>query len=47
MPTTFNRWLTPPNANSYLHQLSPMIVHRDLKSANVLLFEGWRAKITE
>ena len=32
---------------AFLHQLTPMIVHRDLKPANVLLFEGWRAKITE
>jgi len=29
----------------YLHSLSPPILHRDLKSLNLLVVEGWHAKV--
>ena len=31
----------------YLHNMSPVSIHRDIKSPNVLLSEGWVAKIAD
>jgi len=31
----------------YLHSLNPPLVHRDLKSANILIDKNWHAKITD
>eukprot|EP00002_Diphylleia_rotans_P019933 TRINITY_DN3855_c0_g1_i2.p2 TRINITY_DN3855_c0_g1~~TRINITY_DN3855_c0_g1_i2.p2 ORF type:complete len:1720 (-),score=293.72 TRINITY_DN3855_c0_g1_i2:217-5376(-) len=35
------------NGMAYLHGLSPPIIHRDLKSANILLTESYNAKICD
>jgi len=32
---------------AYLHKLRPVVIHRDLKAANVLLDERWQAKLTD
>ncbi|KAL7682128.1 putative protein kinase [Plasmopara halstedii] len=34
-------------ALTYLHSLDPVVLHRDLKSMNVLLTEKWDAKLTD
>lgn len=34
-------------ALTYLHSLDPIVLHRDLKSMNVLLSENWDAKLTD
>lgn len=34
-------------ALTYLHSLDPIILHRDLKSMNILLSEDWDAKLTD
>mmetsp|Transcript_26530 Transcript_26530/g.68029 ORF Transcript_26530/g.68029 Transcript_26530/m.68029 type:complete len:134 (+) Transcript_26530:2311-2712(+) len=31
----------------YLHSLRPIIIHRDLKSSNILVDEHWNAKIAD
>jgi len=31
----------------YLHNQQPLILHRDLKSANILVTKDWRAKLTD
>ncbi|OWZ18097.1 TKL protein kinase, partial [Phytophthora megakarya] len=35
------------HALTYLHCLDPMVLHRDLKSKNILLDRRWRAKLTD
>ncbi|GMF12973.1 unnamed protein product [Phytophthora lilii] len=35
------------HALTYLHCLDPMVLHRDLKSKNILLDNRWRAKLTD
>ncbi|KAH7468647.1 putative serine/threonine-protein kinase drkB [Phytophthora ramorum] len=35
------------HALTYLHCLDPMVLHRDLKSKNILLDKRWRAKLTD
>ena len=35
------------NGMNYLHQFKPQIIHRDLKSDNILLFSDWTAKVTD
>ncbi|EEY56123.1 protein kinase, putative [Phytophthora infestans T30-4] len=35
------------HALTYLHCLDPMVLHRDLKSKNILLDKSWRAKLTD
>lgn len=35
------------NALTYLHSLSPVVIHRDLKSSNVMLNAELRAKLTD
>ncbi|EGZ10726.1 hypothetical protein PHYSODRAFT_563616 [Phytophthora sojae] len=35
------------HALTYLHCLDPMVLHRDLKSKNILLDRSWRAKLTD
>ncbi|CAH0482822.1 unnamed protein product [Peronospora belbahrii] len=35
------------HALTYLHGLSPLVLHRDLKSRNILLDGNWRAKVTD
>jgi len=32
---------------NYLHSLKPMIIHRDLKSNNLLIDEHWRVKVSD
>lgn len=32
---------------AYLHQQEPPVVHRDLKSANLLINENWQAKVSD
>lgn len=32
---------------TYLHGISPPLIHRDLKSANILIDKNWHAKITD
>ncbi len=34
-------------AMNYLHQHEPIILHRDLKSSNVLISESWTVKVSE
>ncbi|OWZ24209.1 Protein kinase [Phytophthora megakarya] len=34
-------------ALTYLHSLDPIVLHRDLKSMNILLSEDWEAKLTD
>eukprot|EP01087_Luapelamoeba_hula_P022681 TRINITY_DN8193_c0_g1_i2.p1 TRINITY_DN8193_c0_g1~~TRINITY_DN8193_c0_g1_i2.p1 ORF type:complete len:180 (-),score=31.16 TRINITY_DN8193_c0_g1_i2:61-600(-) len=31
----------------YLHSLDPIILHRDLKSSNILIDENWNAKVAD
>ena len=31
----------------YLHSRSPVVLHRDLKSANLLVDKHWRAKVAD
>ncbi|CAI5742619.1 unnamed protein product [Peronospora destructor] len=31
----------------YLHSLKPIVIHRDLKSMNILLSDDWEAKLTD
>ncbi|CAK4080931.1 unnamed protein product [Aphanomyces euteiches] len=35
------------SALSYLHDLQPLLLHRDLKARNILLTETWVAKLTD
>lgn len=35
------------NAMQYLHSLTPAVIHRDLKSMNILLNEDWDAKVCD
>jgi len=35
------------NGMQYLHEQTPMIIHRDLKSLNVLVDEAWVSKVTD
>ena len=32
---------------SFLHQLDPPAIHRDLKSGNLLISEGWTVKVAD
>jgi serine/threonine protein kinase len=32
-------------AMNYLHQHTPIILHRDLKTSNVLISDSWTAKV--
>ncbi|CAH0519274.1 unnamed protein product [Peronospora belbahrii] len=34
-------------ALTYLHSLDPIVLHRDLKSMNILLSDDWEAKLTD
>jgi serine/threonine protein kinase len=34
-------------AMNYLHQHDPIILHRDLKSSNVLISESWNVKVSD
>ncbi|CAH0487059.1 unnamed protein product [Peronospora farinosa] len=34
-------------ALTYLHSLEPVVIHRDLKSMNILLSDDWEAKLTD
>ena len=39
-------WLcTAPQGMQYLHGHKPLIIHRDLKSPNLLLDKHWRVKV--
>ena len=45
---TVLRWATETaRGMSYLHTRSPAIVHRDLKSGNLLVDEDWHIKVSD
>ena len=45
---TAMRWATETaRGMSYLHSRSPPIVHRDLKSGNLLVDEDWHIKVSD
>lgn len=46
-PTTLQIATDVAEALVYLHSLSPLVLHRDLKSRNVLLSDGLCAKLTD
>lgn len=35
------------NGMNYLHRRNPVIIHRDLKSFNILIAENWSAKLAD
>lgn len=37
----------PPTPCSYLHSCAPPIIHRDLKSANLLVDKHWRVRVCD